>query len=192
MMTVRQIERWWESGSLDKLAKGLLASRMEDSPTLRQICRQSSTAAAALGMIRLDELNQSHSALYGRLLRHVLSKQQSDGGWDDPATGALALRALMSHHGTGAAIDGGLAHLAQLQRDDGGWPAVSIRRLPSDAFVTALVLHLLGDSVQFRQLVEIDLALAFLDQHAGEDAPAQRLHARQFLPCREAMSHGVN
>jgi hypothetical protein len=175
MTTVRQIERWWNAGEYARLGRELLVSRLEDAPQLRQACA-SAVPAAALAMIRLDELNQSHAPLYARLLRRVLAAQEADGGWSDPLTTALVLRALLGCQGTGPAVDGALSYLAALQKEDGAWPAESFRRMPPDAFVTALILHELADEPRFQEAAHPDAALAYLDNHASEDAVARRLH----------------
>ena len=51
--------------------------------------------AAALAMIRMDELSQSANPLYQQLLRTLLNRQDEDGGWSDPMTTALALKGSM-------------------------------------------------------------------------------------------------
>jgi hypothetical protein len=176
MTTVRQIERWWNAGEYARLARELLISRVEDAPQLRQACG-SPIPAAALAMIRLEELNQSHAPLYARLLRRVLAAQEADGGWNDPMTTALVLRALLGGRGSGSAIEGALGYLANLQKENGAWPAEAFRRMPADAFVTAFILHQLGTEARFQSTVRPAAALNYLERHAGEDAAASRLHA---------------
>ena len=83
-----------------------------------------------LGIIRLDELCQSASSLYPELVRALLAEQESDGGWHDPMTTALCLRALLCGRGGGLAIERGLAFLANLQKPQGLWPKAPIRRTP--------------------------------------------------------------
>ena len=59
--------------------------------------------SAAMALIRMDELMQSHVPLYRQLIRVLLSVQQADGSWGDPAATALCLRALLSGKGDGIA-----------------------------------------------------------------------------------------
>ena len=49
--------------------------------------------AAAMAIVRLDELTQSHLPLYAKLIRFILDAQESDGGWGDPAVTALCILA---------------------------------------------------------------------------------------------------
>jgi hypothetical protein len=146
MITVRQLERLWQEKAFDRMSRLLLEMRPESSVRLAsQLSR--SVPAAALAMIRLDELSQSHSSLCPRLIRHILAAQEADGGWGDALTTDLCIRALACGRGDGPAITRGIEFLANLQKDDGSWPRVPLRRLPGDAFTTALVLfHILRPS----------------------------------------------
>src|SRR5262245_40674205 len=94
MVTVRQIEKLYKSQSWQALAGQMLAGRPEASLRLENAL-SGPIAAAAMVLIRLDELSQAHVPLYGSLLRSILSAQEEDGGWQDPLTTALCLRALM-------------------------------------------------------------------------------------------------
>jgi hypothetical protein len=152
MMTIRQIERLWMANSHEKLLETLLRGRWEE-PFARKVCSGSAIVAAALGMIRLDELNQSDAPVFGRLLRTVLAGQEVDGGWGDVAATAWALRALLIDGGRGMAIQNGMAYLAGLQQAEGIWPGIPIRRMPADPMVSAFVLAQLGDSDEFRRRV---------------------------------------
>src|ERR1700683_146314 len=120
MMTIRQIERLWNAKAHKRLSDELLSARQEASFALDDVDRP--CFVAALAMVRMDELNQSHHALYSHLVRAVLSAQDRDGGWCDPATTALCVRALSLGRGDGQAIERGLGYLASLQKDDGIWP----------------------------------------------------------------------
>jgi hypothetical protein len=133
--------------------------------------------AAALAMIRLEELNQSHAPLYARLLRKVLAGQESDGGWGDPLATALVLRALLGCDGTGPAVDGAIDYLAALQKENGTWPCEPFRRMPPDVFVTTFIIHSLGGELRFQMAIRTDASLEYLDRHATEDASAGRLYA---------------
>ncbi len=176
MTTVRQIERRWNAAEYTRLAGELLAARLENAPQLRQACT-GPIPAAALAMIRLDELHQAHAPLYARLLRRVLAAQEADGGWGDPLITALVVRALLGSQGAGPAIDAAMTYLGTLQKEEGAWPAESFRRMPADPFVTAVILHQLADDPRFQQAARLSDALAYLDEHAAEDPLARRLHA---------------
>jgi len=186
MTTVRHVDRLWNAKVWDRLLRELLSSRPESSARLEAELH-SLVATAALAMIRLDELQQSHAPLFGRLLRTVLASQERDGGWRDPATTALCLRALLIGAGHGAAIDAGLRYLAQLQQDCGSWPREPLRRMSSDAYATALVLFYLGDRAELRDAARVGDAVAWLDRHPAEmDAETKRLWALASLRCRNA------
>lgn len=180
MITVRHIEKFWKSRTWGKLVPELLANRPEGSARLETELH-SLVAAAGLAMIRMDELQQSHTPLFGKLLRTVLCSQDPDGGWRDPATTAVCLRALRIGDGHGLAIDRGIQYLANMQKDEGAWPRVPIRRTDADGFVSAYVLFMLADDEQFRECVRFDDAVAWFERHhAALDDDARRLW--QFLP----------
>ena len=124
-----------------------------------------SLPAAAMAVIRLDELAQSYVPFYSELVRTILNAQRPDGGWGDVMVTALCLRALMCGQGHGIAIDGGLALLAELQKPEGIWPAMPVRRMPADAFASAFMLTLLGDSEPFRQVVRLDGAMEWFESN---------------------------
>src|SRR4051794_5966612 len=184
MITVRQIERLWENRQYDRLTTELLGNRAEDSARLRAYL-SGSLPAAALALIRLDELNQAHAALAQKLIRRLLVSQSADGGWDDPLVTSLCARALMSAGGQGAAIDRALAHLADLQKTEGIWPKEPIRRLGADAYVSSFILFQLGGVAQFRQTVRLDDAVHWFESHSDRlDADTRRLWELAALKCR--------
>src|SRR5256885_12828902 len=124
MITVRHIERLFSHHQHPRLYRELIAGRPEATlgrgvdGVLAGV-----VPIAALGMIRLDELSQSHTSVHRRLLNVVLTAQQPDGGWGEVMTTAIAVRALLGGGGNGAAVERGLAHLASLQNhDDSLWP----------------------------------------------------------------------
>lgn len=96
-------------------------------------------AAVAAAPIRMDELGQSHLSLATTFIRFLITVQQEDGGWGDVATTAPCLKALMSNRGHGPAVDRGLEFLKNLQKADGLWPRIPIRRTDGDPAVTAFV-----------------------------------------------------
>lgn len=154
MMTVRQLERFWQAADFERLVRVCLEMRPENSLRLVAECSKA-LPAAALAVVRMDELSQAHTLFCARLVRSILASQQADGGWGDPLTTALCLRALMCGQGDGPAIDRGVEYLANLQKTDGIWPKAPIRRLPADAFTSAFILLILGDDFRFRQAVRI-------------------------------------
>jgi hypothetical protein len=184
MQTTRQIERYWTSRQYDRLARELLAARPENSPRLlAELAR--AVPAAALAIIRLDELNQPNHSLNGKLIRTVIAAQEGDGGWGDPLVTALCLRALMCNRGCGPSIDRGIAYLANLQKDEGAWPAAPIRRMTEDAFVTAFILFNLAEHDAFRAAVRFDDAVDWLTRHEPAlDADTRRLSHRATLRAR--------
>jgi hypothetical protein len=185
MQTTRQIERHWTARQYDRLAREILAARPENSPRLlAEVSR--AVPAAALALIRLDELNQANHPLCGKLIRTIIAAQEGDGGWGDPLVSALCLRALMCNRGLGPVVDRGIAYLANLQKDEGAWPAGPIRRMTEDAYVTAFILFHLADQDAFRAAVRLDDAIAWLTHHesAVHDDDTRRLTHRATLRAR--------
>ena len=82
MFTIRQIERLWNARAYRRLAVELLAGRAEGSYRLEAEFARS-VPAAALALIRMDELTQSHHSLYRTLLNVLIVGQEADGGWGD-------------------------------------------------------------------------------------------------------------
>ena len=185
MQTVRQIERFFVARQYDRLARDLLLARPESSARLMAELAQPAPAAA-LALIRLDELHQAHHPFCDKLLRTILSSQEADGGWGDPVSTAVCLRALLLNRGAGTSVHRALEHLACLQRTDGAWPNEPIRRLPGDPFVTAFILFQLADSPAFAQSVHLDDALNWLAQNEPKDGESRRLWERATLRCRIA------
>lgn len=184
MVTVRQIEKQWKNQALGQLVGELLAGRPEKSLRLETaLCSQ--VGAAALVLIRLDELSQPHAPLYGKLLHVILAGQEADGGWKDPLTTAICLRALMVGRGEGKSIERGLKYLAQMQKDEGIWPAAPIKRLPADAFVSAFILLVLGGDDRFRSAVRFAQAVGWFGAtSASLDGEAHRLWDHASVRCR--------
>src|SRR3954451_11958945 len=113
MITLRQIQRLWDARNYRHVTQDLLAARLESSPRLASYLSVSAgrTAAAALALIRLDELDQADTPLAATLLRCIIASQGTDGGWDDPLLCSLCVRALLTARGQGLAIDRGLKSL---------------------------------------------------------------------------------
>jgi hypothetical protein len=184
MITVKQIERVWVAKQFDRLMQDLCVGRPEGALQLHRKLRII-PAASAMAMIRLDELAQAHVPLYSRLIRTLLNTQDADGGWGDAMTTALCLRALLLQEGAGEAIERGLTYLANLQKDNGAWPAEPIRRLAEDVPTTAFLLYQLGDQPPFGDRVRFDDALAFLAaREMSTDPDSRRLCHRATARCR--------
>jgi hypothetical protein len=94
-------------------------------------------------------------------VKSIIAAQEADGGWADLVATALCLRALLCGNGGGQAIDRGLKYLANLQKAQGIWPNVPLRRMPADPYVSALILYQLGDQAKFRQAVHLQDAAAW-------------------------------
>lgn len=170
MVTVRQIERYWVDRKYDRLFDELTGARPEGCFEFDPAAGRAAVAAA-VALIRLDELNQSHVPVYGRLVRALIAAQsQGDGGWGDPAVTALCVRALAGSRGNGVCIDRGLQYLADLQKTEGAWPAGPIRRMAADSATSAFVLYQLGDKPWFRGAVRFDDALDWFERH-GRSMP---------------------
>ena len=196
MITIRQIERLFQEQRWHRLWDELLANRPEAQ--FVRLCEQQSDSLrrvvpiAALAMIRLDELAQSHHTFYRRLLNIVLTGQQKDGGWGDPLTTALCLRALLTSNGEGCAVGGALAYLANLQKTEGIWPREPLRRMPADATVSAFILHQLGEFELFRHSVRFDDAIGWFIAHEKRiDDLTWRLWTHAKSRCRLQNGRGV-
>lgn len=184
MMTLRQIERYWQAKAYDRLIREILAGRPEASVRLETELT-GSAPAAALALIRLDELGQAHAFLCTQMVRSLLTQQQADGGWGDVMVTALCVRALACAQGSGLSIQRGIAYLANLQKPDGFWPRIPIRRTPADPYVSAMVLFQLGDNAEFRQAVRFADALkCFEPNEPISDPQTQRLWQRAAFKCR--------
>jgi len=167
MITVRQLERLWQEKAFARMSALLLEMRAESSLRLAgELARP--TPIAALAIIRLDELAQAHSPFCSRMIRTILAAQEADGGFGDALTTALCIRALSCCAGHGPAIDRALSYLGTLQKEDGSWPRIPLRRFPGDAFTTALILYHLGESEPFIRATHAEAAFDWLSAHETE------------------------
>jgi hypothetical protein len=174
MTTVRQIERQWTARAYGPLFSTLNSARPESD--FSKATKVTQPAAAALAIIRLDELTLSRAPIYADLVRALLRAQDPTGGWGDPAITALCLRALLCSNGKGESISRGLHYLAELQKPEGIWPGLPVRRMPLDPLVSAYVLYELGDRPEFRRAVRFAEAVNwFTGKHAALDAAAYRV-----------------
>jgi hypothetical protein len=184
MMNVRMIDRAYAARDFSRLLHDLTSHRAD---ALVQWDPQASrpVLAAAMSAIRLDELSQAHHPFCGKLLQIVLKAQEADGGWGDPLTSALCLRALMANRGDGVAIERGLAYLAALQQEEGSFPAGPFRRMPADAHVTAAILYFLGEYAAVYQSIHVSAAADWLNSHTPTMNDATRVLWRHGkLRCR--------
>jgi len=184
MQTTRQLDRFWNARQYDRLVRELLTARIESSPRLVAELAHP-VPAAAMALIRLDELNQGVHPLNEKLIRTIIAAQEGDGGWGDLLVTALCVRALLCSRGQGVAIDRGIAWLANLQKAQGAWPAFPIRRTAEDPFVSAFILFHLADQPAFRVAVRLDDAVTWLAQNEPTfDPESRRLWQRATLRCR--------
>jgi hypothetical protein len=98
---------------------------------------------------------------------------------------ALCLRALLCGNGNGVAIERGIAALEALQKPEGIWPGMPVRRMPVDPFISAFVLLLLGDRIIFRKAIRFDDAVEWFKMNElALDEQTARLwsHARRRVP----------
>jgi hypothetical protein len=190
MITLRQLERHFTQYQFRRLYQELVTGRPEAAAGLEVILSRV-VPIAALGLIRLDELTQSHTSLYRRLLNVVLTSQQKDGGWGDPAITALCTRALLCGNGHGAATACGFAYLASLQKEEGIWAKDPIKRLPPDPQTSAFILLQLGDQLSFRTAVRFEDAIDFFTQHQHQlDPQTRQLYHHAAARCR-IPTHGT-
>ena len=183
-MTVRHIEKLWNAKSYERLLRDMLAGRPEAS--LRVEAELSGVLpAAAMALLRLDELAQSHTPIYPKLMRIILAAQEGDGGWGEPMTTSICLRALCSSRGQGIAIERGLFYLANMQKPEGVWPKAPFRRLPADPFVSAFILLQLGSDIRFRQSVRFIDALDWFEANEQTlDGETRRLWDHAAIRCQ--------
>jgi hypothetical protein len=184
MTTVKQIERSWASRNYERLYRDMISCRPEAGLSI-DFDGDSSAPAAAMAMIWMDELSQSHAPLYSQLLRSVLASQLPDGSWGDLGATALCLRALLCGRGQGEAVERGVAFFAKLQKDQGLWPRFPLRRMPEDAAMSAFVLYELGDQPAFREGVRMADALRWFESNERFlDDDARKLWQRAARRCR--------
>ena len=184
MMTIRQIERQWEAKEYERLFANVVSTRPEAGLKLG-IDATRPVSAAAMAIIRLDELDQSHVRLYSKLVRALLAAKEADGGWGDVITTSMCVRALLCGDGKGMAIERGLTYLSELQKAEGIWPNVPIRRMPADPYISALVLYQLGTQPRFRQAVRLADAVHWFSANEGSlDNETRDLWRRARLRCR--------
>lgn len=183
MTTVRQIQRLWSAKAYEKLLQLLLLPRAEASERLtRELTGP--VAAAALVVVRLDEMAQTFAPLNAEAIRVIVAAQMPQGGWGDPLLTAVCLRALMCGRGHGSAVDRGLRHLGELQKEEGIWPNPPVRRLPADAFASAFLLMQLGESDAFRSAVRLADAVEWFESNElALDGPTRRLWAHAARRC---------
>lgn len=196
MMTVRMIERTYCAKDFSRLLHDLTSHRA-DALVQWDARASRATLAAAMVVIRMEELSQAHHPFAAKLLRVILGAQEADGGWGDPLTTALCLRALLASRGDGPAIARGLAYLAAVQHEEGAFPAGPFRRMPADAHVTAAICYFLGEYATVWESVHMNAAADWLDHQSSTMSDATRvlwrhgsLRCRIRTPQQPAMSNG--
>ena len=155
MITVKQLERTWTAKQYQRLYGELVACRPEAEMPV-DFEAGWNLPAAAMAIIRMEELSQSHVPLCRQLLRLILAAQLPEGSWGDLTVTALCLRALLCGQGEGLAIDRGMDFLKRLQKPDGLWPKYPHERMPEDAAVSAFIAYELGDQPAFQAAVRMD------------------------------------
>lgn len=104
MLTTAKLSRLWKQAQYRALVREVCDGRPEARLELDSRCG-GPTAAAALGLMRLVELNQSHLPLAAEFASRLLWTQNRDGSWggaeNEPTAlvTALAVRALASKPG---------------------------------------------------------------------------------------------
>jgi hypothetical protein len=193
MLTVRYIERMWEGRKYQRLLDELIGPRVE-ALAAGELREMPTAAAAAMALVRLDEMLQAHVPICGKLIRTLIALQDADGGWGDVATTALCVRALSLQNGQGAVIERGIQYLAILQQPEGIWPRIPIRRMPEDALVSAFVMLQLADNSRFEESVRFEAAVQWFTGRRGfldENARAIWDHARLRLPAHSTTRAGA-
>ena len=185
MLTIRQVDKLWQLKAYERLLDELCIGRAEATGGIRQLIH-GSVAAAALVVIRMDELHQGHLPQVANAIRYVLSQQAPTGGWGDAVTSALCLRALSRGAGTGVAVDQAVKFLSNLQKEDGEWPREPMNRFPGDPAVTAFVLLQLAESrtPAARALVARTLD-RLSDESIGTDGAATTAGDHQLATLRD-------
>ncbi len=190
MITVRQIERLWNARDYSRMLSLLMDVRPETS--LRAATELAKAIpVAAMAVIRLDELNQSSAAVYGRMIRTILCGQERTGGFGNPMVTALCLRALMCGCGFGSAIERGLGYLAWLQGPEGLWPREPEHCSAGDPYVTAFILHQLADDARFVEMIPTEGTFAWFRWHESVlDGDTARLW--RSIMSRRAVGRGFS
>jgi len=124
MITVRQIDRLWSAKAYDRLLEQLISPRPEASDRLLSQL-PGSLPAAAMAIIRLDEMSQSYVSMYGQLVRIIIAAQT-------PAP--VAANAAANVAAVAPAQNSGAGSTPQAANAFGGW---------GDVLTTALCLRAL-------------------------------------------------
>ena len=182
MLTNSKLTRLWNQSRYRALIREICDGRPEARLELDQRCG-GPVAAAALGMLRLAELNQTHLPLASLLAERVLWSQNRDGSWGGPGDNvplvtALAVRAIAAK--PSRAVDVGRIAGVDLDRPAGepkrlaaspeAWRAAVDRGLAHlastqaewqrDPFTTAFVLLQLGRQPGFLEMICVADVLA--------------------------------
>lgn len=172
MTTIRQMQSLLSDGQHAKLLGELSQYRGDLPGELVAELGGSATVAVAMAAVRLQELNQSRTTLYRALLARLVGSQESNGGWGDVMTTALAVRALLGDATSKPAAVRGIQLIVGLQKDDGTLPRESLRRMPGDIPATAFVLAHLSRSNEFAHRFRVEAAIGSLTQARPLVSPA--------------------
>ena len=204
MLTPHKLERLWRDNRHRHIMREVLAGRPEADLGLDERLG-GWLAAAALTLLRLGELNQMGLPLADDLRKRLLIAKNADGGFGDgrdkPVLTALCVRALAAlpcaptptprmtlgligfggdvrggDLAVAAAVDAGVAYLADAQHPDGGWGDAQ-----SVAFDTGFVLLQLGRLDLFRKAVRVDDALQLGRRGRPADAASRAVWSLQHL-----------
>jgi hypothetical protein len=118
MFTISRVAWLWKRKQYEHIVNLCMDLRHEPLLRLQAACRDVAVAAAAAAVIRMEELCLSHAPLCGQLLRFIISQQQADGGWGNPALTELCIRALKCEQGQGLVIDRGIGYLAGVRKNN--------------------------------------------------------------------------
>jgi len=174
MTTIRQINGLWSEGRTRQLVAELTRYRPDFPPTLIDALASNPLAAAALAMIRLQELDQTLLATYDGLKRKLLDAQENDGSFGSIAVTVLACRALLTEASASESLRKGLEYLSLTQREDGGFPIDAPRRLPADLMNTALCIYHLSRDDRAKRALRFEAAGRWLADHRMDASPLDR------------------
>lgn len=181
MTSVRQIDGLWSEGRTRQLVTELTRFRPDFPASLIDSLSSSAVVAAALAMMRLQELDQTLFASYEGLERKLLASQAEDGSFGSIPVTALACRALLVEPTSSEALRKGLEYLGSMQREDGSFPIDSPRRLPGDLLTTALCIYHLSRDDRAKRALRFELAGRWLADHRMDALPLDRAFVQVTL-----------
>lgn len=181
MTSVRQIDGLWSEGRTRQLVTELTRFRPDFPASMIDSVSSSPVVAAALAMVRLQELDQTLLASYEGLKRKLLASQAADGSFGSIPITVLACRALLAEPTGAEALRKGLEYLGLIQREDGGFPVDELRRLPSDLLATALCIYHLSRDDRAKRALRFEAAGRWLADHRMDASPLDRAFVQVTL-----------